>query len=148
MAIYFPNFVNRLIIGGMHPYPVTNVLDAVSKRQEIISRGMRDWVNYLDVKGVQISDYTKNTLLDNDNLALVAIDQCIIDWKGFEQLDNLDSIEILLYYGERDKSYKIHGKEFFEKSNKTKYIELKGLNHFTAFSESNIVIQKVIKFIS
>lgn len=142
-AIKYPNKVNRLIIGGMHPYLVDEVFHQIRKRMSIIRKGMDAWINYLDQSNIELEHEDRRTLLDNDHNALVAIDVSILKWSGFrEDLTILEKeqIPIFVYLGERDRSYRAKAVKFVNSNPSAKIVFIKNKNHFSAFSDSKQVI--------
>jgi pimeloyl-ACP methyl ester carboxylesterase len=149
-ALYYPHRVTRVVMGGMHPYSVSNVHSAVRDRQSVIRQGMDAWVAHLDSRGIPLPEHRRRMLLANDHQALVAVDDSILSWQGFDDLDRFCGLNIplLLYLGSRDRSYLPQAQQFASSCDQAQLVKLEGFNHFTALFDSDAVIAAIGSYLS
>ena len=145
-ALLYPQCVLQLVVGGMHPYPVTRVYPSIHKRMDIIAKGMDKWVQYLEAKNVPITTKIKKILLENNPNALVANDHSILSWQGFgEKLNQLHqvSFEIILYVGEKDHSYNEEMTSFARDFGIKQMLIVRGLGHGEVYVSGKIVCRLI-----
>lgn len=146
MAIYFPNYVSGLYVGALHPYPVFNILHKIKDRQKLLKIGLEVYLAEMN------PGYTKEQItlfLKNDQVALIQMDESIINWEGFgDDLNRLKNVEfpIILYLGSKDRSYLELADTFFHDFPNTKKVMLEGYRHFDVFTNAKIIVEAIQEY--
>ncbi|WP_119460311.1 alpha/beta hydrolase [Rhodospirillaceae bacterium SYSU D60014] len=136
----FPNRVGRLIVGGAHPFG-----QSMAFYREAVAPGISNWIAILEHLGGPLSDAWKARILANDLAALqaaVAEDRPDISatLAGLERL-------CLFYVGTED-SLRAQIRRCAQLLPQAEILELPGCNHLTALLRTDLVLPRLLPFLS
>jgi pimeloyl-ACP methyl ester carboxylesterase len=144
VAMYAPERLNSLIIGGMHPYESGGNI-SVDDRVELLSQGMEAYVASMESPGEPMDAGRRARLLANDPKALIAAISAPRGTTG--EVVRKITMPCLLYVGESDGFY-----EGVVKCSKeipgVSFVSFPGLNHGQVSQRSDVVLPHVTKFLS
>lgn len=143
IAESFPERVHSIIIGGMHPYPMSTMVDSVL---ESLKNGMEAYVAAME-KNVPLPPESKEQLLANDHQAIMGMCLGLKNRPDWSRVLPTMTMPCLLFAGEAD--------EFFEGSKdaasripNSTFFSMPGLNHTEANQRSDLVLPHVTKFLA
>ena len=140
LAESYPERFHSLIIGGMHPYPLSG-LDALL---ELIEGGMEGWVNAMDP---QPDAERKQQLLANDHRSIKAASLGLSNRPDLSHVLPAMTMPCLVYAGDADDLH-VGAEKCVEDMPNVTWASLPGLDHGQAMERSDLVLPHVTEFLS
>ena len=133
LAENYSNYLNFLVIGGMHHKPPSININIYKRNIRILKSKKGNFVKKRNLHRPA-----------NDPLALAASYEAMLMWNGISNDTIMFDFPVLMFCGEKDKYY--NDVRLFTKEKKIKFISIPRANHFGSLQSSDEAFVKINNF--
>ena len=143
MAMWVPERIKSMIIGGMGPRIDQNIINQV---RQILDAGPEAFIASLEeISPISADNMTRIMAIDYEAMAAI-LTSPILDLE--EDLSGM-TMPFLIYLGEADELYpSLEAKEIYGKLPDLNFFSLPGLDHLQSWSRSDLVLPHIKEFLA